>query len=118
VDDETLGWAVEEALEKSRYVFPTDDDEFSTSEKREKYYFDLAETIRVRFSYKSIRSLFKGDKFCYITSLDGILTIAPYRRERLHVHEQLAEDQFVVVSELATPARLGSQVRLAISRCL
>ncbi|BBF85943.1 hypothetical protein DLM_2329 [Aquitalea magnusonii] len=120
-DHHTLGLTVLQALQNSRTL---SNEECETTD-----FFDLTagklryqawyQELMQRYGYKTKKALFKNMQLCGIHCVNGIITIIPYRHEKLEAWggDGIEESDYVVLSTASTPEEIGAGLRLAISRC-
>ncbi|WP_051229422.1 contact-dependent growth inhibition system immunity protein [Paludibacterium yongneupense] len=127
VSDETLGLAVNDAMDHSRFVLPArrddvwqhPDAEFDLSlydyKQIEVEYVAWVKSLMERYSYKTQKSLFKDMKNVSIEKKSGLITFKPTHHEKLEDWSGTGED--VVIPDTSTAIEVGAALRLALSRC-
>jgi len=117
VEDRALGEALLTGLSRSRPV-PSEifHDWYRSSSSR---YEAWVASMLARFKYKSRRAMFKTMKCCSITLKPAGFELSPQKHEKLEGWGRTVGDgiEDVHLPRDATPAELGSALRLAFDRC-
>jgi hypothetical protein len=130
-DDTALGDALLDALAHSRFVLGerrTDvwvhpDAEYDMDlydyQKNIERYAAWIENLKLRYSYKTKKALFRKMDNCGVEQVDGKIRISPMRHEKL---EGWSGDGFtvadtVVISTNSSASEIGAAIHLALSRC-
>ena len=115
---ETLGRAVLDALDKSRFIWPLDEPEFFEWQRYARCYRNREKDFMRRYGYKTKRDLYKNMNWCRVKRCDGKISIQPHqRRDKPGEWKWLPPEQNVVIPETRDGAAVGSVVRLAFDRC-
>ena len=116
--EETLGRALLEVLDRSRFVDPDKERDFFSADKHvavEKLWHD---DVMRRFRYKTKRQLYKNMRYCFIERTQGRISLRPHqRRPQPGGIKLLPEDQTVVIPDTRDPLVAGAALALALSRC-
>ena len=117
-DPETVGQALLEALDKSRFIWPRDDPEFFDAERIDRCYRNWEKDFMDRYGYKTKRDAYKTMVWCRAKRSQGMISIRPHqRRDKPGEWRWLPPEQDVVIQATKDAAALGAAVRLALSRC-
>ena len=117
-DNETLGTTVLQALANSRtFVYDSlEDQDFFDAEKFRQRYEDCVANLCGNLGCKTRRVLFKNMMSVDIWLHNGCLKISPSRHVRLEAWDAIDADD-VILSLDNSPEEIGSDLRLALSRC-
>nr|WP_074894091.1 contact-dependent growth inhibition system immunity protein [Neisseria elongata] len=117
-DNETLGTTVLQALANSRtFVYDSlEDQDFFDTEKFRQRYEDWVANLCGNLGYKTRRALFKNMMSGDIWLHNGCLKISPSRHVKLEAWDAIDADD-VILSLDNSPEKIGSGLRLALSRC-
>jgi hypothetical protein len=114
--DDRLALAVLEALEKSRFISPTDDRNFFKSERYVRCYRDWQIDFMRRYRYKTKREAYENLKWCRVERSEGRISMRPHQRDKPQYFLDLPK-QIVVLAATRDTAVLGAALRLALDRC-
>ena len=109
--DETLGRALLDTLERSRFIpaCPA----FSEAEKYMRYYWQKDFTQR----YKTKREEYKNMDWCRAKRSGGKIEIHPHQRDMPEYFLDLPPEKTVVITATANAEAVGAAARLALNRC-
>lgn len=117
-NDDALGDALLNALDKSRFVLPDDDPGLLKAERYMRCYRNWQKDFMRRYGYKTKRDAYKNMSWCRAKRCEGKITIQPHhRREKPEEWDRLSPEQNVVISETRDAAVVGAALRLALDRC-
>jgi hypothetical protein len=114
--DEALGQVLLAALDRSRFVDPSDR-AFYEPERAMRVYANWQKDFTVRHGYKSKRDAFKKVDWCMAKIVDGKISIEPHRRDKPGSWRSLPRDMTVVIPLTRDAAAVGAALRLALDRC-
>ena len=119
VSDDELGQAVLDALAHSRHMSVEEACVFLEYRAVKVRYDTWVAALMERYGYKTRRALFKSMKNCSAECVEGRITIAPTRHEKLEGWGREKDDgiEDVVIPADSPPAAVGAALRLAFSRC-
>ena len=116
--DTTLGDAVLEALNISRFIHPHTEraffkmDRILAADKR--WHQDFMR----RYGYKTKRDAYKTMRYCFAERSEGNISIQPHKRDvKPALWWDLPADKTVVIPETDDPNIIGAATRLALSHC-
>ena len=116
--EETLGSALLESLNISRFVDPWKEGDFFSADRivaSDKAWH--AEFMK-RFRYKTLREAYKNMLYCLAQRSEGRIAIRPHRRgDKPRFWWDLPPEQTVVIPATDDPGILGAAAKLALSRC-
>lgn len=114
--DEEIGFAVEDALSRSRFLSASEAKAFLDRDRVKRGYEAWVAEMIERFAFKSRRDLFKDMISCDIKLIDQEVSIRPTSHQKLESWEAL-DDQMTVKAGGASAAEIGAALRLAFDRC-
>ena len=116
--DDALGRALPEALDRSRFIWPPDDPEFSEPERYMRCYRNWQKDFMRRYGYKTTkRDAFENMDWCRAERSEGKISIRPHKRDKPQYWKTLPPDKIVVIPATTDAAALGAALTLALSRC-
>jgi hypothetical protein len=115
-DDEALGRALLEALDKSRFIWPPDP-AFGEAERYMRCYRNWQKDFMRRYGYKTKRDAYKTMDWCEAERSEGKISIAPRQRIKPEQWKWLSPDSNVVIPATGDAAAAGAALRLALDRC-
>ncbi|MGD1016638.1 MAG: contact-dependent growth inhibition system immunity protein [Roseiarcus sp.] len=115
--DETLGRALLECLDKSRFIWPLDEPEFFESERYVRCYRNWQKDFMRRYGYKTKRDAYKNMDWCRAKRSEGEISIQPHKRDKPEYWRDLSPDSNVVIAATTDAAAAGAALRLALDRC-
>lgn len=117
--DEALGRALLDALDRSRFIWPTADErEFFEAERYVRCYRNWQKDFMRRLGCKTKRELYKNMDWCRAKRSEGTISIKPHKRDpQPEYFTYLPPDKTVVIPLTTDPAVAGAAVRLAFDRC-
>ncbi len=117
--DETLGAAVLDALDRSRFLSIEEADDFFNLKRSQERYEEWKRSVMQRYGYKTKRALFKDMASCDIQMAGGNITLVPTNHDRLEGWGREKGDgiEDVVITEGSSAAEVGAALRVAFSRC-
>lgn len=120
VDDENLGKTLLTALEHSRtFVYGTEEDkDFFDPENRVIRYNARIQYLCDQLGYKSKRNLLKKMLSCSIELHNGKIEMSPMRHVKLEAYDGMNEENDIIVPLDSTPAEIGENLKIALSRCV
>ncbi|HEV8239891.1 MAG TPA: contact-dependent growth inhibition system immunity protein [Thermoanaerobaculia bacterium] len=116
VDDQTLGFAVNDALAASRPLTPEQASQLRATATVRYQAWVLA--LMSQHGYKSRRAMFKSMRSCSIELSGGHVRLIPWRRDGLEgwTGDGISEDEQVVVVADSPAGAIGAGLRLALER--
>jgi hypothetical protein len=115
--DDALGRALLEALDKSRFIWPSDERAFFEAERIVRCYRDWQKDFMRRYGYKTKRDAYKNMDWCWTERSEGTISIKPHKRDKPEYWRDLPPDRTVVIPSTRDVAALGAALRLALDRC-
>ena len=117
-NDDELGAALLQVLDKSRFVLPGDDPALLKVERYMQCYRNWEKDFMGRYGYKTKRDAYKNMNWCRANRSEGKITIQPHhRRDKPGEWKWLPPEQHIVISETRDSAVVGATLRLALDRC-
>jgi len=116
-DDEAMGRALLEALDKSRFIWPRDEPQFFEWPRYVQLYQNWQKDFMRRYGYKTKREAYKNMDWCRIRRSEGKISIQPHDRVKPEQWEWLPADRNVVIPATTDAKAVGAALRLALSRC-
>jgi hypothetical protein len=115
--DQTLGRALLEALDRSRFIWPPDEPEFFEWQRYERCYQNWQKDFMRRYGYRTKRDAYKNMDWCRAERSERKMLIRPHKRDKPEYFRNLPEDRTVVIPETRDEATAGAALRLALDRC-
>jgi hypothetical protein len=115
--DEVLGRALLEALDRSRFIWPTDEPEFFKWQRYKRCYLNWQKDFMHRYGYKTKRDAYQDMDWCRADRSVGMISIRPRKRDKPEYFRNLPEDRTVIIPETRDAAVAGAALRLALDRC-
>jgi hypothetical protein len=115
--DEALGQALLESLDRSRFIWPRDEPEFSKAERYMRCYRNWQKDFMRRYGYKTKRDAYKNMDWCRAERSEGKISITPHKRDKPQYWKTLPPDRTVVIPATTDAVAAGSALKLALSRC-
>ncbi|MGD0189593.1 MAG: contact-dependent growth inhibition system immunity protein [Rhizomicrobium sp.] len=116
VSDEVLGQALLAALERSRFVHPSEK-AFYDPERATRVYRDWQNGFAAHHGSRSVRDAFKNVDWCQAKVIDGKIYMQPHRRHSPGSWRSLPENQTVIIPVTDNAAAVGAALRSALDRC-
>jgi CDI immunity protein len=116
-DDDALGRALLEALDRSRFIWPPDEPEFLKWGRYERCYYNWHKDFMRRYGYKSKRDAYSNMEWCRVERSEGKISIRPHKRDKPEYFRNLPADRTVVIPETRDAATAGAALRLALDCC-
>jgi hypothetical protein len=116
-NNDALGLALLEALDKSRFIWPLDEPEFFKWQRYVQCYRNWQKDFMHRYGYKTKREAYKKMNWCRVERSEGKISIQPHKRDKPEYFEDLPPEKTVVIPETRDAAALGAALRLALDRC-
>lgn len=118
-NDEAIGFALQDALAKSRFLTLEQVDDFFDYQKNQPQYEAWVQALMQRYGYKTKRALFKSMMSCSIELMDEVITIRPSHHDKLEGWGREDGDgiEDVVIPANSSYEEIGAALRLAFSRC-
>jgi len=114
--NEALGQALLAALDRSRFIDPSEH-EFYEPGRAMRAYENWQKDFMMRCGYKSKRDAYKSMDWCLAKASGQTITIQPHRRNKPGSWRSLPADRTVEISATTNEAALGAALRLALERC-
>jgi hypothetical protein len=115
--DRTLGRALLEALDRSRFIWPPDEREFFKWERYERCYQNWQKAFMRRYGYKTKRDAYRSMDWCRAERSEAKISIKPFKRDKPEYFRNLPASRAVVIPETRDAATAGAALRLALDRC-
>ena len=115
---EKIGGAVVAALGLSTVMSASDFQILFKSGDVQRHVADWERSVKARFRYKSSRELWRPMLKCSIKELDGTLTFAPTRHDRLEGWSGMKDVEKVVVPATSADEDIGRALFAAFDLCL
>ena len=115
-DDEALGQALLECLDKSRFIPPTDR-EFFKWERYVPLYKAWQKDFMRRYGCKTKREAYKNWNWCRVRRSEGKISLRPHKRDKPEQFCDLPPERTVVIAATTDAAAAGAALRLALDRC-
>lgn len=116
-NDELLGRALLQALDKSRFIWPPDEPTFFKWERYTQCYQNRQKDIMRRYGYKTKREAYESMNWCRAKRSEGKLSIQPHKRDKPEYWSDLPADQTVIVPATTDVVAAGAALRSALDRC-
>lgn len=116
-NDQELGRALLEALDRSRFIWPDDEREFFDSERNRQCYRNWQQEVMRRYGYKTKRDLYENMDWCRVERSERKITIQPHKRDKPEYFTDFPRERDVIISETRDAATAGAALRLALDRC-
>jgi hypothetical protein len=116
-NDEALGQALLEALDKSRFIWPRDEPEFFKAERYVRCIENWHKDFMRRHGYKTKREAYRNMDWCWSQRSEGKISIHPHHRVKPEQWKWLSPDSNVVIPATTDAAAAGAALRLALDRC-
>jgi hypothetical protein len=116
-DDEALGRALFETLDKSRFIWPRDEPEFLEADRYMRCYRNWQKDFMRRYGYKTKREAHRNMDWCRAERSEGKISIQPHKRNKPEYWTDLPPDRTVVIPTTTGAAVAGAALRLALNRC-
>ena len=114
--DEALGRALLEALDRSRFIWPIED-EFFEAERYLQCNRNWHKDFMRRYGYKTKRDAYKNMEWCRVTRREGKISITPHRRDKPEYWRNLPAEKTVIITATRDEIKVGAALSLALSRC-
>jgi len=115
--DEALGHALLKCLDKSRFIWPRDEPQFSEWRRYVPLYENWQKDFMARYGYRTKREAYKNMDWCRVTRSEGKISIQPHKREKPEHFRNLPPDSSVVIPATTDAAAAGAALRQALDRC-
>lgn len=118
--DETLGAAVLDALDRSRFLSIEEADDFFNLKRSQERYEEWKRSVMARYGYKTKRALFKDMMSCSIQMAGDSIKVSPTDHDRLDgwAGKNAEGTEDVVIPASSSAAEVGTALRVAFSRCI
>ncbi len=116
--DHSLGQALLEALDKSRFIWPPDEPQFFEPQRYMRCHRDWQRDFMRRYGYKTKRDAYRNMDWCRVERSEGTISIQPHqRRDQPGEWRWLPPDRNVVIPATPDAVAVGAALRLALDRC-
>jgi len=115
-DNEALGRALLECLDKSRFIWPLDA-HFSDWRRYMPLYKAWQKDFMRRYGYKTKREAYRNLDWCRTERSEGRISIQPHKRDKSELFRDLPPDRTVVIAATTEAVAAGAALRLALDRC-
>jgi hypothetical protein len=115
-DNEALGRALLECLDKSRFIWPLDA-HFSDWRRYMPLYKAWQKDFMRRYGYKTKREAYRNLDWCRTERSEGRISIQPHKRDKPELFRDLPPDRTVVIAATTEAVAAGAALRLALDRC-
>ncbi len=116
--DESLGQALLQAFDKSRFIWPPDDMAFFKAERIMQCDRNWQKDFMRRYGYKTKRDAYKSMNWCRAERSEGLISIQPHKRDdKPEYWIWLPPSENVVIPATTDSAVAGAALRLALDRC-
>lgn len=115
---EKIGGAVVAALDQSTIMTASDFQNLFKSGDVQRHTADWERSVMARFRYKTKRALWQTMLKCSIRSLDGTLTFAPTRHDRLDGWSGMKDVEKVIIPAANANEEVGRALCAAFDLCL
>lgn len=117
--DESLGWALLDALRASRFLSIEEAVLFFDPKRTTEEYTKRTRLLMVQYGYRTKRALLMKMKNCGIQMVGENITVRPTTHEKLEGWGRTRDDgiEDVVIPSGSPPADIGAALRLAFARC-
>jgi hypothetical protein len=118
--DESLGTALLDALDRSRFLTLDEARAFFDLKRIEEQRAGWTESLMTHCGYKTKRSLFRNMMNCGIVKVGDSITLEPMIHDKLQAwrgHRPEDDIDDVVIPAASSPSEIGAALRLALSRC-
>ena len=116
-DNETLGRALLECLDKSRFIPPPNEPEFFEWRRYMPLYKAWQKDFMRRYGYKTKREAYRNLDWCHTERSEGRISIQPHKRDKPELFRDLPPDRTVVIPAKVDATAAGAALRLALDRC-
>lgn len=116
-NDEALGRALLECLDKSRFIWPPDEPQFFEWPRYMQLYRNWQRDFMRRYGYKTKRDAYKNMDWCRAERSEGKISIQLHKRLKPEQWKWLSPDSNVVIPTTTDAAAAGAALRLALDRC-
>jgi hypothetical protein len=120
VENQMLGEAVAEALDKSRHVSREEDPDLWDKQKHEARYLAWIQDIMATYGFRTKSAMFKGLVLCHVEYSDSHIVMKPTKRTRGDGFEGTLrrEKDYVTIPKDSGHEEIGANLRLALDRCI
>ncbi len=116
-NDDAFGQALLEALERSRFVWPSDEPNLFRPERYMECYRNWQKDFMCRSGYKTKREAYKNMDWCWVERAAGNISFKPHKRTKPEYFRDLPPDKTVVIQATDKATIIGAALRLALNRC-
>ena len=114
----TLGQAVLETLNKSRFILPHTDRAFFQMDRVLAADKRWHQEFMKRYSYKTKRDAYKNMRYCFAKRREGNISILPHKRDvKPGLWWDLPPEKTVIIPETNDLEILSAATRLALNHC-
>jgi hypothetical protein len=114
----TLGRALLQALNTSRFIYPKDEPAFFKQDRVNAAYEGWHRQILRRGHYETEQEVYSNMRYCLAQRSEGKISIRPYEHDaEPRYWRNLPEQETVVIPATKNLAILGAALTLALSRC-
>ena len=116
-NDDVLGLALFDALDRSRFIWPDDEPEFFEWQRYVKCDRDWEKEIMQRYRYKTKRDLHKTMNWCRVERSQGKLSFKPHKRDKPGFWTGLPAEKTIIVPANQDTTAFGAALRTALDYC-
>ena len=114
----TLGQALLDTLERSRFIDPDTDRAFFKMDRVIAADKRFHKEFMKRYRYKTKRDAYENMRYCFVERVEGKISIAPRKRDvKPGLWWDLPPEKTVIIPETNDPGIVGAAASEALSRC-
>ncbi|THD45052.1 MAG: DUF1436 family protein [Bradyrhizobium sp.] len=116
-DEEALGRALFDCLDRSRFLEPPGHREFFNWERYVPLYKNWQKDFMHRYGYKTKREAYKNMDWCRAMRMEGKISFEPHKRDKPEYFIDLPPERTVVIPATTDPIAVGAALRQGLDRC-
>ena len=116
-NDDMLGRALLEALDRSRFIWPRNEPGFFKWQRFLQSDLNWQKDFMRRYGYKTKQDAYKNMNWCRAKRSEGTISIQPHKRDKPEYWQNLPPGKTVSIPATEDASTVGVALRLALDRC-